>query len=55
MHQGWAPPVPILRTIGVRTLQEIDHEKYALKALRGDFDFGERTASVEMALRAVEA
>jgi hypothetical protein len=35
--QGWCPPVPILRRRGVRTRREIDAEKYALKALRGDF------------------
>ena len=35
--QGWCPPVPILRRQGVRTRREIDAEKYALKALRGDF------------------
>jgi len=35
--QGWCPPVPILRRRGVRTRKEIDAEKYALKALRGDF------------------
>jgi hypothetical protein len=35
--QGWCPPVPILRSKGVRTRREIDAEKYALKALRGDF------------------
>ena|SRR5688572_7994771 len=35
--QGWCPPIPILRRLGVRTRREIDHEKYALKALRGDF------------------
>jgi hypothetical protein len=35
--QGWCPPVPILRRNGVRTRREIDAEKYALKALRGDF------------------
>ena len=35
---GWCPPVPILRRIGVRTRSEIDCEKFALKALRGDFD-----------------
>jgi hypothetical protein len=29
--------VPILRRKGVRTRREIDEEKYALKALRGDF------------------
>jgi hypothetical protein len=36
--QGWCPPVPILRRLGFRTQTEIDQEKYALKALRGDFD-----------------
>ena len=35
--QGWCPPVPIFRRGDVRTRQEIDSEKYALKALRGDF------------------
>ena len=34
---GWAPPVPALRRAGFRTAAEIDHERYALKALRGDF------------------
>ena len=36
--QGWCPPVPIFRRWGVRTRGEIDREKYALKALRGDFE-----------------
>jgi hypothetical protein len=36
--QGWCPPVPILRTLGFRTPAEIDRERYALKAIRGDFD-----------------
>ena len=36
--QGWCPPIPFLRRKGVRTRREIDAEKYALKALRGDFD-----------------
>jgi hypothetical protein len=35
--QGWCPPVPILRRLGVRTTKEINHERFALKALRGDF------------------
>ena len=35
--QGWCPPVPILRRLGFRTMREIDTERYALKALRGDF------------------
>lgn len=35
--QGWCPPLPILRSLGVRTNREIDAERVALKALRGDF------------------
>ena len=36
--QGWCPPMPVFRRLGVRTSGEIDQERYALKALRGDFD-----------------
>ena len=35
--QGWCPPVPMFRSRGVRTRKEIDTEKFAVKALRGDF------------------
>ncbi|MCB5189806.1 DUF2892 domain-containing protein [Methylobacillus arboreus] len=28
--QGWCPPLPILRSLGIRTRSEIDREKYAL-------------------------
>jgi hypothetical protein len=35
--QGWCPPVPVFRRMGIRTRKEINREKYALKALRGDF------------------
>jgi hypothetical protein len=35
--QGYCPPLPILRRIGIRTRQEIERERYALKVLRGDF------------------
>jgi hypothetical protein len=35
---GWCPPLPVLRRLGVRTREEIDRERYALKVLRGDFD-----------------
>jgi len=59
--QGWCPPLPVLRRFGFRTASEIDYERYALKALRGDFadlhpdkrDRGNKFA--EKALRAVEA
>jgi hypothetical protein len=35
--QGWCPPVRFFRKRGLRTMREIDEERYALKALRGDF------------------
>jgi hypothetical protein len=35
--QGWCPPVEAFRRLGVRTRKEIERERYALKALRGDF------------------
>lgn len=36
--QGWCPPLPVFRRLGVRTASEIEYERYALKALRGDFE-----------------
>ena len=36
--QGWCPPLPLLRRLGVRTRREIDSELFALKAYRGDFE-----------------
>jgi hypothetical protein len=36
--QGWCPPLPALRRLGVRTRAEIDRERFVLKFLRGDFD-----------------
>lgn len=59
--QGWCPPIPVIRRLGVRTPHEIDQEKYALKALRGDFANITSTAvpepdeRVESALEAVRA
>src|SRR5438034_8984939 len=35
--QGWCPPIMFFRRRGFRTAAEIDQERYALKALRGDF------------------
>jgi hypothetical protein len=34
---GWCPPVPFLRSMGIRTRSEIERERMALKAIRGDF------------------
>lgn len=59
--QGWCPPIPLFRRLGVRTQREIERERYALKALRGDFDTvpaagaGEQQARVRAALQAVDA
>ena len=56
--QGWCPPLPIFRRLGVRTQSEIDHERYALKALRGDFrnlPAEQNASNVGRALTAVEA
>lgn len=36
--QGWCPPVKLLRFLKVRTRNEIDIEKHALKALKGDYE-----------------
>jgi hypothetical protein len=36
--QGWCPPLPVFRRLGVRTRGEIEREKFALRYLRGDFD-----------------
>jgi hypothetical protein len=53
--QGWCPPVPLLRRLGIRTRQEIERERYALKALMGDFaGVGERSDRAAEALAAVE-
>lgn len=40
MHglQGWCPPLPVVRRLGFRTRSEIDKERFALKAVRGDFN-----------------
>lgn len=34
--QGWCPPVPLFRRMGIRTETEISYERYALTAIRGD-------------------
>ncbi len=36
--QGWCPPIPVMRRLGVRTIREIARERHAIKAMRGDFD-----------------
>ncbi|MGN6136365.1 MAG: hypothetical protein ACTHOU_17920 [Aureliella sp.] len=34
--QGWCPPLPIFRRLGIRTSYEIDSERYALKEFLGE-------------------
>jgi hypothetical protein len=42
--QGWCPPLPIIRKLGIRTPEEISNEKVAIKYLRGDFTQKEKEA-----------
>jgi hypothetical protein len=51
--QGWCPPVPVLRRFGFRTSYEIEEERQALKALRGDFIESSKTS--KQAWQAAEA
>ncbi|GAA4442679.1 hypothetical protein GCM10023188_42660 [Pontibacter saemangeumensis] len=53
--QGWCPPLPVLRKFGIRTRREVDEERYALKALRGDFDKDLKGMSAEGVLKVVRA
>ncbi|MFP4092426.1 MAG: hypothetical protein ACLFUB_01725 [Cyclobacteriaceae bacterium] len=36
--QGWCPPLPLFRSRGIRTKEEILRERNLLKAVRGDYD-----------------
>jgi hypothetical protein len=55
--QGWCPPLPVLRRHGIRAAREIERERYAVKALRGDFDSvpAREAADVRQRVRAVIA
>jgi hypothetical protein len=59
--QGWCPPIPLFRRMGIRTMREIERERHALKALRGDYDRVARASEaspaerVRAALAAVDA
>lgn len=47
--QGWCPPLPLFRKLGIRTKNEINEERAALKALRGDFkEVGPSTTPTQM-------
>jgi hypothetical protein len=53
--QGWCPPLSVFRRMRVRTADEINEERFALKAMRGDFAdvHGQTAESAKQALRAV--
>lgn len=53
--QGWCPPIPVLRALGFRTPHEIERERHALKALRGDFEHAHEGDSQNRARSAYEA
>ena len=53
--QGWCPPVEIFRRLGVRTEKEINDERVALRALRGDYDAVNITEIEEPRLQAQKA
>jgi hypothetical protein len=53
--QGWCPPLPLLRRLGFRTAAEIAEERYALKAVRGDFERVGMTEASDTEGRAAEA
>jgi hypothetical protein len=38
--QGWCPPMPLFRRMGIRTQAEIEAERHALKSLREDYGGG---------------
>jgi len=53
--QGWCPPLPLIRALGVRSATEIAHERYALKAARGDFQGDSVAVGVPTAARLIAA
>ena len=38
--QGWCPPLPAFRALGVRTQHEIEAERHAIKAMLGVYENG---------------
>jgi hypothetical protein len=46
--QGWCPPLPLFRKLGIRTAREINEERTALQILRGDFDESRQATPEEL-------
>lgn len=42
--QGWCPPLPLFRRLGIRTMREILHERHALESLIATGTRAKRTA-----------
>ncbi|MDQ9172370.1 hypothetical protein Q8A64_18340 [Oxalobacteraceae bacterium R-40] len=53
--QGWCPPLPVLRKLGVRSAREISDERFALKAMRGDFDEAAQSRNADALIKAVRS
>jgi hypothetical protein len=53
--QGGYPLLSLFRRVGLRTTNEIDQERYALKALRGDFAAVRQSNGRERTRAALEA
>jgi hypothetical protein len=53
--EGWCPPLPLLRRLGFRTRREIERERQALHALRGEEKAVLGEAELKRAVRAVES
>jgi hypothetical protein len=51
--QGWCPPLPLLRRLGFRTQQEIERERYTLRALLRDHVLGPSDRPAELPARGV--
>lgn len=45
--QGWCPPLPLFRKMGVRTQREIDNERAILMARLGELEGLEKASSTE--------
>jgi len=53
--QGWYPLLPIFRRLGLRSQNEIDRERFGMKALRGDLATIPSGEAVERARAAWQA
>ena len=52
--QGWCPPLPLFRRLGIRTAKEIAEESLSLKFIRGDFAGVTNESQPREILRAVQ-